>query len=174
MGNPTVCWKILLPRTTNMLSMRNPNISLMSTSVYLCVESESWITHYLREWLTTKYEYFLLPFLSKKQLSIRPKNFLFNMSWSMVVKKCCEIKGFDSVNFRKKMVILSFLVVECLNIYIWLTPPLAYTVVQYIWSLFFTAVNSFIRCIGRCFVEHFFGTSNEKIKFINLPFAFIQ
>jgi hypothetical protein len=55
--------KILLLKTTNMLSMRNRNISLMSTSEYLCVESESWKTKYVREWLTTKYEYFLLPFL---------------------------------------------------------------------------------------------------------------
>jgi hypothetical protein len=53
MGIPTVCWKILLPKATKMLSMRNPNISLMSTSEYFCVESESWITKYVREWLAT-------------------------------------------------------------------------------------------------------------------------
>jgi hypothetical protein len=41
-------------------------MSSMSTSEYLCMESESWITKYVREWLTTKYEYFLLPFLLKK------------------------------------------------------------------------------------------------------------
>jgi hypothetical protein len=40
----------------------------------LCVESESWITKYVRKWLPTKYEYFLLPFMLKKQLSIRLKS----------------------------------------------------------------------------------------------------
>jgi hypothetical protein len=58
------------------VSMRNPNI----TSDYLCVETESWITKYVREWLTTRYEYFLLPFKKKKQLSMMLKSLVVNLS----------------------------------------------------------------------------------------------
>ena len=37
----------------------------MSTSKYLCMESETWITKYVREWLTTRYEYFLFVYISQ-------------------------------------------------------------------------------------------------------------
>jgi hypothetical protein len=101
MGIQAVCWKIWLPKTTKMLSMRNSNISLMSTSEYLCVESESRITKYVREWLTTKYEYkyFLLPFLLNKQLSIMPKSIVFNYApppskkGRHITKWCCLSVG---------------------------------------------------------------------------------
>jgi hypothetical protein len=85
MGIATICLKIWLPKITKMLSMRNPNISLMSALEYLCVQSESWNTKDVCECLTTKYEYFLLPFLCKKQVSMMPNSFLFNLSWGIVV-----------------------------------------------------------------------------------------
>jgi hypothetical protein len=63
--------------------------------INLCVESESWIAKYVRQWLTTKYEYFLLPFLLKKQLSMMQK---FFMRYGRI--KCCKIIGVDAVNLR--------------------------------------------------------------------------
>jgi hypothetical protein len=65
---PADSWKVCLPKTTSVLSMRNSSIFLILTSDNLCVESE----YYLREqffwWLNTKYEYFILLFLLKEQL----------------------------------------------------------------------------------------------------------
>jgi hypothetical protein len=80
-------------------------------SEYLCVESISWITMYVREWLTTKYEYFLLQLLLKKQLSIMLKSLVFNFIKRYGRIKCCKVIGFDTLSLMEKMVILSFLVV---------------------------------------------------------------
>jgi hypothetical protein len=76
-----------------MLSMKNPNISLMSTSEYLCVESESWITKYVCKWFTTIYEYFLFVYDAEKF------SLLFIVRYGRI--KCCKIIGFDAVNLRK-------------------------------------------------------------------------
>jgi hypothetical protein len=60
----------LITKDYTKMSLRNPNISLMSTSEYLWVELESCITKYVREWFTTKYEYFFLPFLLKIKATV--------------------------------------------------------------------------------------------------------
>jgi hypothetical protein len=69
-----------IPKTTQIFSMRKPNISVMPTAEYFCVGSESWITKFVQEWLTAKYEYFPSPFLLKKQLSMIPKSIVFDLS----------------------------------------------------------------------------------------------
>ena len=41
---PTICWEKFPPNTTNMLSTRNSSILMMSSSVYLILESECFLT----------------------------------------------------------------------------------------------------------------------------------
>jgi hypothetical protein len=45
MGIPTDCWKTCSLTTTMISSMRNSNIFIISTSEYLCVESEWYLTN---------------------------------------------------------------------------------------------------------------------------------
>ena len=43
-GMSTICWKTFPPKTTKMLSARNSNMLMMSSSVYLFFESECSLT----------------------------------------------------------------------------------------------------------------------------------
>jgi hypothetical protein len=119
LGIPTICWKILVPKSTKILSMRNPNTSLMSTSEYLCVESVLWITKYVREWLTTKFTIFK----KKKKATVEDAekpSLWFIIKYGRI--NCCKVIGFDAVDLRKnddfKLSSSSF---EFLRIHIWFT-----------------------------------------------------
>ena len=54
-GIPRVCWKILPPKSTNMLSIRKSITLVMSSSVYLVALSERLMTKYVLFPLTTRY-----------------------------------------------------------------------------------------------------------------------
>ena len=44
MGMPIICWKTFPAKTTNLLSIRNSGIMMMSSPVYLLYESECYFT----------------------------------------------------------------------------------------------------------------------------------
>ena len=43
-GMPSICWKTFPPKTTKMVSTRNSSMLMMSSSVYLYLESECSLT----------------------------------------------------------------------------------------------------------------------------------
>ena len=60
---PTIFCKTFPTKTTKMLSTRNSNILMMSSSEYLFLESECSFTKYASSWPKTIYLYLRLPFL---------------------------------------------------------------------------------------------------------------
>ena len=65
-GLPTICWKTFPAKTTKMLSTRNSSILMMSSSEYLCLESECSFTKYDSSCPKTRYLYLRLPFFFYK------------------------------------------------------------------------------------------------------------
>jgi hypothetical protein len=85
--------------------MTSYNIFFTSTSEYLCVDSESWVTKWLFELLTTKHQFFISP--KATVYDAKESTFWFIISYGQV--KYCKIIGFNAVDMRKKLEILNFL-----------------------------------------------------------------
>ena len=72
-------------KTTKILSTRNSSILMMSSSEYLCLESECSFTKYVSSCPYTKYLYLRLPFLKMKAFRMILVSLSFNFWWGMVV-----------------------------------------------------------------------------------------
>ena len=85
-GMPTVRWKIFPAKTTKILSTTNSSNLLMSSSEYLCLESESSFRKKLLPCaLNIKYLYLRLPFFKMKAFRVILVSVFCNFWWGMVV-----------------------------------------------------------------------------------------
>ena len=81
----SICWKTFPAKTTKMLSTRNSSILMMSSSEYLCLESECSFKKCDSSWPKTRYLYLRLPFLNMKEFRMILASLLFSLSWGIVV-----------------------------------------------------------------------------------------
>ena len=84
---PTICWKIFSVKTTKILSYntKNSGILMMSSSVYLLLESEYSFKKYASSRPNTRYLYLHLLFLKMKEFRIILVSLLFSLSRGIVV-----------------------------------------------------------------------------------------
>ena len=149
---PIVCWKLRPPNSTNMLSIRNSSVLMTSVSEYFCgyvrlnfykicfgvTENnilKTTISIFMKETLIDNFLKFRLQFIMRNSC-VKSK-----LSVLLIFKNACAFK-------------LSKSSLVFLRILIWVTPLLAYVMLQYVWSSSFTAVRILVRIWERSFVEH--------------------
>ena len=90
-GMPTNCWKTFPPKTMKMLSTRNSSMLMMSSPVYLFLESECSLTKYGPLRPKTRNLYLRFPFLWIKEFRM----IVVRLFCKEMIEKNFIPKGFD-------------------------------------------------------------------------------